>query len=170
MRLVWGPGIAAAANPQVLTRTPQRFEFRVRPAFTAEFSCERERAEAACLPIRPLSLRFSSPVPRALAAQARLVFRLELPPGLQDLSGRPLANAASFPLAVATGDAPPIAKFAAAPFGVLERARCCRSRCATCRATCAPAPRRPACASSASTATRRSSRGSRSCSATTSAR
>ncbi|GAP38796.1 alpha-2-macroglobulin family protein [Piscinibacter sakaiensis] len=157
VRLVWGPGIAAAANPQVLTRTPQRFEFRVRPAFTAEFSCERERAEAACLPIRPLSLRFSSPVPRALAAQARLVpaaggaalapvfdrddrapelgelrfpvplpaqarFRLELPPGLQDLSGRPLANAASFPLAVATGDAPPIAKFAAAPFGVLERA------------------------------------------------
>ncbi|MBP6544028.1 MAG: alpha-2-macroglobulin [Piscinibacter sp.] len=155
LRLVWGRGIAALANPKVLTSVEQRFEYRVRKPFTAEFSCERERAGAACLPIRPMTLGFSAPVPRALAAQVRLkpaagpalapvfdkddksdevqqlafptplpenaAFTIELPAGLKDNAGRALANAASFPLKVASGDAPPIAKFAAAPFGVLER-------------------------------------------------
>ncbi|WP_349745182.1 alpha-2-macroglobulin family protein [Roseateles cavernae] len=155
VQLVWGPGIASALNPQLLTRAEQRFDYRVREPLTAEFSCERERAGAPCLPIRPLSLRFSEPVPRALAMQARLKpasgaaiapqvdkddkspetselrfptplaenasFTLELPAGLKDASGRSLSNAASFPLKVATGGAPPIAKFAAAPFGVIER-------------------------------------------------
>ncbi|MBX3604495.1 MAG: alpha-2-macroglobulin [Piscinibacter sp.] len=157
VRLVWGKGIAAQANPQVLTSVEQRFNFTVRPAFTAEFSCERERAEAPCLPIRPLAVRFSAPIARERAAQLRLKplaggaplapvfdkddkasevsevqfpvplpenarFQVELPAGVQDAAGRPLANAGSFPLAVATGAAPPIAKFAAAPFGVIERA------------------------------------------------
>ena len=72
LRLVWGKGIAAAANPQVVTTIEQRFRLRVRAAFTAEFSCEREKAAAPCLPIRPMSLRFSAPVPRAQAAQVRL--------------------------------------------------------------------------------------------------
>ncbi|MBK7059704.1 MAG: alpha-2-macroglobulin [Rubrivivax sp.] len=155
LRLVWGKGIAARGPARLLTTVEQRFDFQVRPAFSAEFSCERERANAPCMPIRPLLLRFSSPVPRALAEQARLqprsgaalspsfdkddksaelselrfigplaenaAFTITLPPGLKDVSGRPLANAASFPMAVATGGAPPIAKFAAAPFGVLER-------------------------------------------------
>jgi len=153
--LVWGPGIASALNPQLLTRAEQRFEYRVRKPLTAEFSCERERAGAPCMPIRPLSLRFSEAVPRELAQQVRLKpasgatlapvfekddkaqetveirfptplaentsFSLELPSGVKDASGRPLSNASSFPLKVATGAAPPIAKFAAAPFGVIER-------------------------------------------------
>ena len=154
VRLVWGSGIGAQRNPSVLTREAQAFDFQVRPAFTAEFSCERERAEAPCLPIRPMVLRFSSPVARALAMQARLLgagaqpigphddaddlseevsqivfppvrveratLRLELPADLQDATARPLANAASFPLTVRTGDAPPLARFAAAPFGIVE--------------------------------------------------
>ena len=62
VRFVWGQGIGAAANPKVLTGSEQRFRFTVRPAFTAEFSCERERANAPCLPIRPMSLRFSAPL------------------------------------------------------------------------------------------------------------
>ena len=156
MRLVWGKGIAAAANPTVVTSIEQRWRYTVRPAFTAEFSCERERANAPCLPIRPMSLRFSAPVARELAAQVRLkpaagaplapvfdkddkaselsaltfpsplaenaAFAIELPNGLVDNASRALANAAMFPLKVATGDAPPIAKVAAAPFGVIERA------------------------------------------------
>jgi uncharacterized protein YfaS (alpha-2-macroglobulin family) len=156
VRLVWGPGIAAVADPKVLTTVRQQHGYTVRAAFTAEFSCERERAEAPCLPIRPMGLRFSSPVPRDMAAKARLVpasgnallprfdkddrsaelsevvfpyplpenarFTVELPKDLRDASGRPLANAGSFPLKAATGDAPPIAKFAAAPFGIVERA------------------------------------------------
>ena len=155
MRVVWGKGIAAAANPQVLTTIEQRFRYMVRSAFTAEFTCERERAAAPCLPIRPMSVRFSAPVPREQAALVRLkpatgdalapvfdkdekatelselvfpkplaenaAFTVLMPPALKDNAGRALANAASFPLKVQTGDAPPIAKFAAAPFGIVER-------------------------------------------------
>jgi uncharacterized protein YfaS (alpha-2-macroglobulin family) len=154
-RLVWGRGIAAAANPRVVTSIEQRFRYHVRAAFAAEFTCERERASAPCLPIRPMSVRFSAPVSRQLAALARLVpasgeaiaplfdkddkatevseiafpkplaenaaYSVVLPRELKDNAGRALANAASFPLKVATGAAPPIAKFAAAPFGVIER-------------------------------------------------
>ncbi|CAN7595113.1 alpha-2-macroglobulin family protein [Rhizobacter sp. LjRoot28] len=60
-------------------------------------------------------LRFKGPLPPDMK------FRIELPPDLKDIAGRPLANASAFPLEVATGEAPPIAKFATAPFGVLER-------------------------------------------------
>ncbi len=154
VRFIWGKGIAAAANPKVVTSSEQRYRFTVRPAFTAEFSCERERANAPCLPIRPMSLRFSAPISREAAGLVRLkpasgeafkpvfdkddrtlevsdigfpkplpentTFTVELPRDLKDNAGRVLSNAASFPLKVATGDAPPIAKFAAAPFGVIE--------------------------------------------------
>jgi len=48
-------------------------------------------------------------------------FMVTLPEDFHDASGRQLANAASFPLQVATGEMPPLAKFAAAPFGILER-------------------------------------------------
>jgi hypothetical protein len=72
LRLVWGRGIAAAADPAVVTRVEQRHDYAVRPLFKAEFSCERERAGAPCLPIRPLTLAFSSPIPREVAAAVRL--------------------------------------------------------------------------------------------------
>ena len=155
LQLVWGRGIGARINPKIVTTVEQRSNFRVRKAFTAEFSCEREKAAAPCLPIRPMSLSFSEPIARALAEQVRLqpasgaalapvfdkddkaeefgsisfptplpenaAFTVVLPKDLKDAAGRVLANAASFPLKVATGDAPPLARFAAAPFGVVER-------------------------------------------------
>ena len=155
VRLVWGEGIASAADPSVKTRVAQRLRYQVRPKFTAEFSCEREKANTPCMPLRPMVLRFSVPVPRATLLAVRLVdaagkeitpkldesigengegsearfaaplpenasLRIVLPRELNDPTGRPLANAASFPLAVATGSMPPIAKFAAAPFGIVE--------------------------------------------------
>ena len=158
VRLVWGPGIAAAANPKVVTRGERPFQWRVRPRFTAEFSCERERANAACMPLRPVLVRFSSPLSQAAAMAARLQpaggaaiapqapsqppapgrdtmvselrfaaplpenmrFTLTLPTGLRDEGGRPLANAASFPVEVATAAMPPLAKFSGAPFGIVE--------------------------------------------------
>jgi len=155
MRLVWGKGIAAANDAKIVTSVEQRFRYTVRAAFTADFSCERERAAAPCLPIRPLTVRFTAPVARELAAQVRLrpaageplapvfdkddkssdvsevafpkplpenaTFSVEMPPTLRDLAGRALANASAFPLKVQTGSAPPIAKFAAAPFGIVEK-------------------------------------------------
>ncbi|MFO1273681.1 MAG: MG2 domain-containing protein [Rubrivivax sp.] len=138
VRLVWG----------------RRFEWKTRAKLTAEFSCERERASAPCMPLRPMTLRFSAPVARAAALAARLVplpgqpgkavepkaepgdfvseiqFAAPLPenqrlrltlPAMADEAGRALANAASFPLEVATGPLPPLAKFAGgAVFGIVE--------------------------------------------------
>lgn len=51
----------------------------------------------------------------------RAKYRVEMPAGLTDDAGRVLANAARFPLEVATGDLPPLAKFAG-PFGIVEAA------------------------------------------------
>ena len=153
VQLVYGAGVATPSG--VLNRVERRFAFTVREPFTASISCERENAQAACMPIRPIELKFSAPVARAQAAQARLragntehppvfdeeqdgdalverlrfaaplpertAFALHLPAELKDASGRALSNAASFPLRVATGPLPPLAKFAAAPFGVIER-------------------------------------------------
>jgi uncharacterized protein YfaS (alpha-2-macroglobulin family) len=138
VRLVWG----------------RSFEWKVRPRFLAEFRCERERANAPCMPLRPLVVRFSAPVPRASLLAARLLpvqgapgaallpqvddgavlnelrfaaplaenqrYRIALPRGLQDEGGRALANAAAFPMDVATGPLPPLAKFPGAPFGIVE--------------------------------------------------
>ena len=156
LQLVLDQGLATPSG--VATRAAQRIEYRVREAFTADFSCERENAQSACLPIRPMSLAFSAPVTRKLAMAIRLkgesgqalvpvqdaeqgkagddlvdairfaspfppatAYQLELPAQFADASGRELANAASFPLKVATGPLPPLAKFATASFGIIER-------------------------------------------------
>ena len=163
VQLVFGKGVttptAAGAAEGVANSTEKRFAFQVREPFAATFSCERENAQSACLPIRPLRLNFNAPVPAKLLAGIRLVsdketlkpspekngdsaqdddnvltqvvfsgvlsestaFRLELPKGFKDASNRDLQNADSFPLKVATGPMPPLAKFAAAPFGIVER-------------------------------------------------
>jgi hypothetical protein len=59
------------------------------------------------------SVSFKSPFPENAS------FVVELPPGLKDISGRPLVNADKFPLKVRTDRYPPLAKFAAR-FGILE--------------------------------------------------
>ncbi|MDB5930820.1 MAG: alpha-2-macroglobulin, partial [Polaromonas sp.] len=48
-------------------------------------------------------------------------YSLELPKDFKDGSDRPLANPDKFPLKVATSAMPPLAKFAASPFGIIER-------------------------------------------------
>ena len=182
--LVWGKGIATTTG--VASTDDRRLDYAVRPAFTASFTCERVNSRADCLPMRPLRVEFSSPVPRKLAEQVVLVgpdgkhkpqfeqhrgetsdalvdlhasglhkflyffgrnkgevtgdasqegvtavqfsdalpeksdLRIELPAGFADDSGRALANADQFPLKTRTSDAPPLAKFPAATFGILE--------------------------------------------------
>jgi uncharacterized protein YfaS (alpha-2-macroglobulin family) len=56
-------------------------------------------------------------VPGPFPEQARLT--LHVPAGLRDDAGRALVNAGRFPLAVRTGEQPPLVKFAA-PFGIIE--------------------------------------------------
>ncbi len=151
MQLVYGAGVQLASGVRnAVTRT---LDFKVRAAFTAELHCQRERANAGCLPIRDVVLTFSAPVPVAQARQVQLVqqgkkiapvlgegladtasdirfaapleplgqYQLVIPESLRDDAGRTLANVRAFPMTVAIGDTPPLLKFAAAPFGVLER-------------------------------------------------
>ena len=160
LQLVYGQGVstpgAVAGAPGTSNTVEKRFDFQVREPFAATFDCERENAQSACLPIRPMALVFNAPVPRRLADAIRLVagqgsfkpsfdqvdgdagsevhrvafktllpeqtaFTLELPKDFVDASGRVLRNADNFPMKVATGAMPALAKFAAAPFGMVER-------------------------------------------------
>ena len=69
--LVWGKGIATASG--VASTDDRRLDYVVRPAFTASFTCERVNSRADCLPMRPLRVEFSSPVPRKIAEKIVLV-------------------------------------------------------------------------------------------------
>ena len=144
--LVWGKGVMTKTG--VATDQDQILRFQVRPLFSVEFSCQRENPNAACIPIQPMTLRFTAPISEDQANKIVLkgpdgkiwkpnvkdetswvsfqspfpeeaTFMVELPPGLKDTSGRPLVNADKFPLKVRTDRYPPLAKFAAR-FGILE--------------------------------------------------
>src|SRR3546814_11516462 len=54
------------------TTKPELFKYRVRPPFTASFSCRRENAHAPCTPVLPITLSFSAPISRADAEKIRL--------------------------------------------------------------------------------------------------
>ena len=68
--LVIEAGLRSASG--IATRLPQTVEYRVRPDFIASLSCEREHAKADCLPVTPIRLQFSAPVPNHLASAVRL--------------------------------------------------------------------------------------------------
>ncbi|WP_295536858.1 MG2 domain-containing protein [uncultured Pseudacidovorax sp.] len=154
VQLVYGTGVATPSG--VANSVEKRFSFEVREPFAVSFSCERENAQAACLPLRPMTLSFNAPVTRKLAGQIeakgggktikpvledngggddavvdsvtlpapfpeRTEFTISLPRGFQDASGRTLGQEDGFPMKTATGAMPPLAKFAASPFGVVER-------------------------------------------------
>lgn len=61
------------------------------------------------------SVRFKGPFPPESSLS------IHLPSALKDDAGRELVNADKFPLEIKTGDFPPLIKFAASPFGVIER-------------------------------------------------
>lgn len=148
--LHWGAGIATDSG--VATQTDQQLAFRVRPAFIAEVECTRTNAHAGCIPVLPVTINFSAPVPRdaALAIQLRAAdgrvfaptaadahaptlenvsvqgpfpantrLTVSLPGDLKDDAGRPLENAARFPLTLRVDDYPPLVKFSGT-FGILE--------------------------------------------------
>ena len=154
VQIVFGKGIATPSG--VTNSVEKRFTYTVREAFAATFSCERENAQAPCLPIRPLKLQFNAPVTRKMAERIQLQgpkgaikpslqgeaedadttvrtltfsgalpqeaeLTLEIPKDFTDAAGRPPRNASAFPLKVRTGATPPLAKFAASPFGIVER-------------------------------------------------
>lgn len=86
--------------------------------FAAELPRPVEQAavQAGDAPPTISQLTFPGPFPQ------RATLMIEMPQGLHDEEGRPLANAAQFPLEVAVDRAPPLAKFSTGRFGILERA------------------------------------------------
>lgn len=63
VRLVWGKGMAAVGGQT--TSEAQTLNFQVRENFEAKFSCTRLSKDGDCLPILPMRLYFTSPVPRS---------------------------------------------------------------------------------------------------------
>jgi uncharacterized protein YfaS (alpha-2-macroglobulin family) len=70
VQLVWGAGITTASG--IATRQSQQLAFKVRPAFTAQLTCTRTEPRAGCTPVQPITVTFTSPVPREQALAARL--------------------------------------------------------------------------------------------------
>jgi hypothetical protein len=65
VRLVWPQAIESETG--VPTSNDQALAWRVRDEFEARFSCERVNKDAQCLPILPMALGFTAPVPRKTA-------------------------------------------------------------------------------------------------------
>ena len=61
LNLLWEAGIESASG--VAVSTPQAQAYKVRPAFSARLRCEKTHAKAPCLPILPMTLDFTAPVP-----------------------------------------------------------------------------------------------------------
>lgn len=70
IELVWDAGIATRG---VATVEAQRYAYKTWSPLTLEIHCERERPEAGCIPLRPITLRFSQPVGIEAVGRARLV-------------------------------------------------------------------------------------------------
>jgi uncharacterized protein YfaS (alpha-2-macroglobulin family) len=97
VRLKWGGGIATASG--LATNTEQQLAFRVRPAFTAQVECSRVNARAGCIPLQPIEVNFSAPVPRAQALAIRLQSRggSVYPPTIREPKEVPSVMGVSFP-------------------------------------------------------------------------
>jgi len=151
VRLVWGKGIATESG--IATTQDQTLAYRVREAFTVSVNCSRTNARTGCIPMQPINVNFTAPVPRekALAIQLKTAdgtllkpdtstvgesntlqgvqfsgpfpedstVTVILPENLADDAGRPLENAARFPLEMRIDDYPALAKFSG-DFGILE--------------------------------------------------
>lgn len=71
VNIVWGAGIETPSG--VASSAERRLEYKVRAPFSASFTCERTTSRSDCLPIRPVRIEFSSPVPMKYAEKITLV-------------------------------------------------------------------------------------------------
>ncbi len=70
--LVWGRTVAGLDGR--IAGKDERFDFSVRKAFTARWSCSRVNPQSGCNPVLEARLQFTSDVPKASALAARLNF------------------------------------------------------------------------------------------------
>ncbi|MBN8846166.1 MAG: alpha-2-macroglobulin [Sphingomonadales bacterium] len=72
MALVWDARITQAGVPSRTAGRDQRFDYDVRPAFTAKMSCSRVNPQAGCNPLKDINIIFAAPVARETALAATL--------------------------------------------------------------------------------------------------
>lgn len=66
--LIWPKSIESPSG--LKTQSDQTFTFKTRDLFRARFSCQRESTHSDCIPLQPMSLRFSANVPTEEALKA----------------------------------------------------------------------------------------------------
>ncbi|HEU0187649.1 MAG TPA: MG2 domain-containing protein, partial [Gallionellaceae bacterium] len=71
VKLVWGAGIESTSG--IPTSEQQALPFKVRPAFSAMFHCERTNKDAQCIPVLPMTLSFTAPIKVEDAKRVRLM-------------------------------------------------------------------------------------------------
>ena len=71
VKLVWGAGIESLSG--IPTSQPQQLAYKVRPAFSVEFHCDRTNKDAQCIPVLPMSLNFSAPIKLEDAKKIRMM-------------------------------------------------------------------------------------------------
>lgn len=72
MALVWDARVSQAGVPGRTAGRDQRFDYDVRPAFTAKMSCSRVNPQAGCNPLKDIIVSFAAPVAREAALAATL--------------------------------------------------------------------------------------------------
>ena len=70
VNLIWGKGVLSGSG--VPSSMEQVFRYKTRGPFTATFRCGRDNPQAQCNPFLPVSLEFSSEVPREIAANVSM--------------------------------------------------------------------------------------------------
>ena len=71
VHLIWGKGVTSATG--VATDQEQVLEFKTRKPFTARVHCERPNRQTGCVPLTPITVRFSASVPWEQARQSAVI-------------------------------------------------------------------------------------------------
>ena len=95
--LQWSAGIATASG--IRTESDQQLAFRVRSAFIAQVECTRTNPRAGCMPMLPIAVNFTAPVPmaQALAIRLRTPRGALLSPVLKVSAQAPVIASVTFP-------------------------------------------------------------------------
>ncbi len=68
--LIWGKGVLSVSG--IPSSMEQVFRYKTQGPFIATFRCGRDNPQAQCNPFLPVSLEFSSEVPREIAAKVSM--------------------------------------------------------------------------------------------------
>lgn len=70
VKIVWGKGVSSKSG--IATTEDQVLSYKARRSFDANLLCLRERPKAGCVPLSPIQLVFSAPVPLEMAKKITL--------------------------------------------------------------------------------------------------